>query len=461
MDSLKAHQDIRTHQLGSAEPPASHEEMLDEEHLKEDDLDFLCQLENSSLKRKNHKKKGLKKLQKCEAIEPETETFSNLSVKIESASPLHDSANIGGSLKKKKKRDRKRTTLEFTENCLPQESGNANLAQEARDPSHSSSDGRKRKKKKHQVHFEVSSSGDHYLRDENNRPAPDTFSVSSSSDVTTKPKLKGAATRDTVTSHRKKEPLKVQQSNIAGVVRCSTPFSSPTASSRMTLEDNLGVPWRTEDMNSVSDHSQDLFITQKLFLPARVSSSSSGCSPPLAQEQGRSDSMRLSSQSSGFAHRCGDHSTVVHGRSVASAEKSTQTDGVFSYLELMSFLNKVKVLEACSQEPLDLSLPSRVRAVGDCLNVSDNDVILIESTSPAAARQATKKSKGKRWIPPKRSQESRMVQSVLNSSYFFKGKGDDNENTPITPLIKMKQPSKKRARKSVLNQSKKENYHTW
>ncbi|XP_075043603.1 uncharacterized protein LOC142103450 [Mixophyes fleayi] len=463
MDSQNKHQSVNN--VGSTcleESSASQERKLEEESLKEDDLELLCQLEKTSMKSKDkinkHKKKEAKKLKKSKTVEQETKTFSTPCERRESASPLHDSSNTSGSYKKKK-RNRKRS-LEFVENCSSQRPGEANNMPEICDLPDSPINRKKTKKKKQRVHFET--------RDENHSHISDILSggnthQNSDFDVTTDPKLKGMVTRDTVTFHREKEPLMILQSNIARVQNHSTPLSSPTGLARTILEDKVGVQVKAEDMNNVSDHSQDLFITQKLFLPAPVSSCSSGDSPPLGQEQAgphhRSDSTLLPSQFSGLPHKSADLSDVTRDHSASSAEKSTQTDDVFSYLALMTFLKKVRALETCSEEPLDLSLPSRIRAASDLLNVSNDDVILIESTSPPAVQKAAGRGTGKSWGSPPRFGESRLVQSVLNSSYFFKGKGDHSDEAKITPLLKLKLKSKKRARKSVLKQPKREYYH--
>ncbi|KAE8606168.1 hypothetical protein XENTR_v10010622 [Xenopus tropicalis] len=204
-----------------------------------------------------------------------------------------------------------------------------------------------------------------------------------------------------------------------------------------------------EEIPSSSGHSQDLFITQKSFMPVEALGSSSGSSPPLGQGQdpgslksySRTDRVLLFSQVSMFTAKADEPSTSSASK---TTDKSTQTEDVFSYLSLMSLINRVRVLEKCSEQPLDLALSNRIRAGGaaslTCIKTEDEDIILVD------VKRAGKLSMSQQ----RRMEDAKLVQTLLNSSYYFKGKGDHCSQLPIAPLLKMKMKmeNKKRSRKS-------------
>ncbi|OCT83632.1 uncharacterized protein LOC108713449 [Xenopus laevis] len=200
-----------------------------------------------------------------------------------------------------------------------------------------------------------------------------------------------------------------------------------------------------EEIASSSGHSQDLFITQKSFMPVEVlGSSSSGSSPPLGQDPGtlrifsRTDTVQVISQVSTFTVKGADQSSSASIKS----DKSTQTEDVFSYLTLMSLMNRVRVMEKCSEQPLDFALPNRSRSnIASplvCIKVEDDDIIFVD------VKHANKLTMSQQ----RRMEDAKLVQTFLNSSYYFKGKGDHCSKFPLAPLLKMKMETKKRSRKS-------------
>lgn len=336
---------------------------------------------------------------------------------VENVNLLGDSTIKSSSSKKKKKG--KRSALEALENFLPQENGQADKI-----PDMSSVKARKEKKKTREVHFESQLPNNSSPSDQ--EPTPE-----------------GRPSRNKLKCHRQAESL-----------RCS--LSSAQNLPKAFLEDKTGVFGKVEDTNTVSDHSQDLFITQMQFLPNGLSSCSEE-SPPLGQKRqdGRGMKKRGSQNSScgiqPLSHslpKSEDDSCEMQDSGGNSKDKSTQTDNLFTYFSLMTYLKKVKVLEACSQKPLDLRLQSRSRAkVSRKSLANDNEVIIIGSSPELKASE--KAIRGQIILsPPQPFDNSKFIQTILNSSYYFKGKGENDQCTPITPLLRMKKKPKKKGKKS-------------
>ncbi|KAM5138314.1 uncharacterized protein ACMZJ9_016909 [Mantella aurantiaca] len=219
---------------------------------------------------------------------------------------------------------------------------------------------------------------------------------------------------------------------------------SPLALPKAFLEDKAEASWsRADNGNDLSDHSQDLFITQKPFLPIGHLSWS-GDSPPLGQERqdpGTVEQKKSPNSSCGIEPLSRSFPKSEDERQDSGGtSKATQTDNLFTYLSLMTFLKKVTAPEACTEKPLDLRSPARA--------ARDQEVIVIGSSPDLTAS-----GKGiKRQIvvsPPQPFDQSRFVQSILNSSYYFKGKGENGVCTPITPLLRQKEKPKKQGKKPI------------
>lgn len=456
--------------------------------MKEEDLEYLYFLENCFSNTKDetskHKKKESRKHKKSKLLSEEPLD----SPKVVNVGPLSDSAFKSCSSSKKKRSQ--------PENFLQLEDIQSNKKGKTPDPS--SIKVKKMKRENHEVHFE--SSGSPLLfRDTDNVNLLTDSSVKSSLSKKNKRaalkvlenilqqengqsekmcKIMDSSVKVKKEKHKKKrevhfesephnsylpvkQPTSEKQSSRKKLKRQqqeelpSSLLSSPDNLPEVFLEDKTGVSGNVEDTDAVSDHSLDLFITQKQFLTSELLSCS-GDSPPLGQKRQESQNVkqkRSPNSSCGIQSlsrslpKIEDDSCEMQDFGANSKNKSTQTDNLFTYLSLMTFLKKVKVVEACSEKPLDLCLPSRTRAVNSCSgHVNDNDVILIGS-SPTAT--APGKATGRPIIlsPPQPFDHSKFVQTILNSSYYFKGKGEMGECNPLPPLLKMKQTPKKSKRR--------------
>lgn len=365
---------------------------------------------------------------------------------------LCSESSVRSSSSRKKNRERKRAATKSNENCPPQEGNDAIDTHQILDSLEPPEKVKKNKKRKQQALPGIHSSESPL----SGRSAPEIINGGqtqkrSNVETTTDQKCKATSRNDGgISQRRRQNPLSLQQSNI--VLYNSSPLSSPNPLSKPKRNAKVNGG-KTEDMNGMSDHSQDLFITQKKFVSPH---SSSQDSPLLGQKQGSGirDWMRsqnpplLLSQFSCLTRNSLDRSNGSN-QQVILREKATQTDDdSLTYLALMSFVKKVKVLEPCSEEAQDLSLPSRTRAKKGASS-PDNDVIIVESQSPPTGTKASIKTKIKFCFSPlQKAEETKFVQTVLNSSYFFKGKGEPGEaNPPITPLLKIKEKPKKKKKK--------------
>ncbi|XP_068116499.1 uncharacterized protein [Hyperolius riggenbachi] len=395
----------------SHKPEESHQhKKLDEDELPEDNQEVLQHLENSFVKMKDKtEQKKRKKYKKCNYFAEE----QDLDILYT------DTENFECSIPRSSSNKKKRSPLEFLENLPPQQESQTEKANEIIGlPSPVNVKKLKRKKR---VNFETHFSDN--CSQLGKQPSPHGWS--------SEKKLKDHTTES-----------------------LSSSLSSPTSLPKAFLVHKIGVHVKGEDRNSISDHSQELFITQKHFLAPDLPSCGSDDSPPLGQEcqykgimkrrRSQSSSSKLRSPQSFFQNNV--HSRVKQENfGAVLVEKSTQTDNIFSYLSLLTFLKKDKVLETCAEQPLDLSLPHRIRASStlSLISAKDEDVIIVGSSSAKVKRKSKLISS-----PPHPLDESKFVQSILNSSYFFKGKGENGDFTPITPIIKMKEQPRKFPKKS-------------
>ncbi|KAG8564798.1 hypothetical protein GDO81_016603 [Engystomops pustulosus] len=417
-------------QASLQEPPALRQ--LDKT-IREEIEQFTSSSENSLGSKKNKvQKKETKHPKMCDTLQLEDVNRSRCYMEEQDSS-------------KKKKLERNRASKESNENHPPQEVTHP----ENIPPLGSPVMLKKSKKKKQQLPPDVQLSANSTSKIEPLRPTPENIGSwktrkSRILETTTDQKdEKTSKNDDGIPQRIKKHPLSLHQQNKVTFL-CSTPLSSPAASLKTKKKTKLNGPGKNDEFNGFSDHSQDLFITQRKFVSSHVSS---GDSPPLGQEQFLSQLSCRDRYSSGSNHQ------------VVLKETSTQTDHDLSFLSLMSLVKKVKVLVPCSEKPLDLSLPSRIRAKRKVRNYS-NEVIVIPSQSPPMGQEASSKSSLKfNFSPIPKFDETKFIQTVLNSSYFFKGKGEPGEATPITPLIKGSERAKKRPKKSGVTPKKRLKQH--
>ncbi|XP_051885619.1 uncharacterized protein si:ch211-176l24.4 [Pristis pectinata] len=203
-------------------------------------------------------------------------------------------------------------------------------------------------------------------------------------------------------------------------------------------------------------NSQDLFITQKTFLPL-VQSNSTGSY--LVEEMVEEDCNVMA----------GVLPSALDLPNSKLCDKGTQTADFFSSPAVatsLQFCQRARG-EHCSQEPVDLSLPSRVRAKIDSdMKTSPNSLcpqeccrgtshqgfvkspdapntcqVLLLSPLSEGKRQGLKNS----FIlsQSRRSDDGKYVQTFLNESYFFKVKGQLKTRDPRAPLVRNRQKKQK------------------
>ncbi|KAM4018044.1 uncharacterized protein ACNLHF_007516 isoform 1-T3 [Anomaloglossus baeobatrachus] len=117
---------------------------------------------------------------------------------------------------------------------------------------------------------------------------------------------------------------------------------------------------------------------------------------------------------------------------------------------------KFGVTNLCSEEPLDLSLPSRIRAKKNVLSPRD-DVIAINSPSPTARATASKNEKFTfSFNPSENPENTNFNQILLNPDYFFKRKGESGKAIAVTPpLLTIQNGKKSHGKRKKSEQSKK------
>ncbi|XP_029438920.1 uncharacterized protein LOC115079450 isoform X2 [Rhinatrema bivittatum] len=257
-------------------------------------------------------------------------------------------------------------------------------------------------------------------------------------------------------------------------VKCEEP--SPLANSR------------TQEACSSVDLSQDLFITQKSFEPILVSSSDDdddSCSSfqkntkeiraeddynhprPINGLQWFSQAPSKRLKAVEQFHTAGTKlASSARKKRILTKEKATQTDGCLSCPVSASSISHAKRFVNCSVQPLDLSLPSRVRSSSastkgaSCPLSGESDGIYL---SPKFMQNPMLRTEEEQLPTPnilsmirerdrekcpfsqlRKYEEGKYVQMLLNSSYFFKGKGEIDISTPIAPLLKQRAENEKR-----------------
>nr|XP_033783782.1 uncharacterized protein LOC117351970 [Geotrypetes seraphini]XP_033783783.1 uncharacterized protein LOC117351970 [Geotrypetes seraphini]XP_033783784.1 uncharacterized protein LOC117351970 [Geotrypetes seraphini] len=242
------------------------------------------------------------------------------------------------------------------------------------------------------------------------------------------------------------------------------------------------LPLKPEEACSSADLSQDLFITQKSFGPVQISSTDScssfqSYSKETNAEQDHhtsTDRMEWYSQAPSkklkAIERCHTSENKLsftnRKKRILTTDKSTQTDDFLSCPILASSISHAKRFTSCSVQPLDLSLPCRVRACSlspkqascpvseeskgihrspklmqDPILCTEEQLPNSKTLSIAHEREREKRS----FSQSRKSEEGKFVQMLLNSSYFFKGKGEVGIDAPMVPLLKQKAENEKRS----------------
>ncbi|XP_038662057.1 uncharacterized protein LOC119971013 [Scyliorhinus canicula] len=253
-------------------------------------------------------------------------------------------------------------------------------------------------------------------------------------------------------------------------LRCLTsPHSHPTevygnrGLAYLKTSKDAQVVKRSPEFTEDDGNSQDLFITQKKFLPFAQPDNNSGYSveeivDEHCDKQLRSPDARHLRFSSPPPTDMSDlFRSGLKSPKSRSSEKGTQTSDFFgspAFATSLRFYQKVKE-ELCSEEPVDLSLPTRVRAKNSThlKNIPDSPHAQKNSITPPRQHTplhlSTPEGRSTCQLLPlfaysdrkkhsRRYDDGKFVQTILNESYFFKVKGQGKPKDPRMPLLKKK-----------------------
>ncbi|XP_069601748.1 uncharacterized protein [Ranitomeya imitator] len=432
-EKMNAH---NTSQTSAPKPPAPQQYKLDEP-IMEMDHSVLIYLRNSikTTENTNKLRKECKRHLMGGTPRLKSETISQFCDEGQDTSMVHGSSSKSSSVRREE-RARSKATMDSYRNILAQEKNNAKNTHRGSEHSESSGKVKKHKKKKQQMPQEIWSSAPKHISGEKT-------SRRSNGVEATNDQIHNVILRhdDGINQRRKKHSVSLHQSHMY----TSTPLSSPTSRPKIKSNTMPNGHQKPEAVSGVSDNSQDLFITQKQFASSH---GSSGDSPPLGQKQGSgiTDSLGSPNPPRLLYQFCLTGNSVYQSgtgsqEKVVLAEKATQTDENFSYLALRSLVKKVKVLPSCSEKALNLSLPTRIRAKRHVRSTIEENVIVVESQSSHVDPNASRRSL------LQKADEAKFIQTVLNSSYYFKGKGEPGIEKPIMPILKIKKESKIKSRK--------------
>ncbi|XP_053880616.1 uncharacterized protein LOC128835288 [Malaclemys terrapin pileata] len=234
---------------------------------------------------------------------------------------------------------------------------------------------------------------------------------------------------------------------------------------------------KTEAICSSVDLSQELFITQKSFLPVQIPNNSSTCLSLYSQNHAKDASVERKfkqkistdtlefSQMSSNRETCDEHSqfsqkglTPSRGRKSATRECAIQTEDFFSSPALASSLRMRERFTDCHEQPVDLSLPYRIRSsaentgrlslggAGDGVHVSSKHTLepVCHIENHPAGPVFEEERENHVITQSQKSDEVKYIQMLLNSSYFFKVKGDSDNIVSRTQLVKPKLGNKKK-----------------
>lgn len=205
---------------------------------------------------------------------------------------------------------------------------------------------------------------------------------------------------------------------------------------------------------SSSFGSQDLFITQKSFFPLHVPSKYSSLCPPNILERsfygsnssGPLQASEMSAERETFEKcfpmlPCSLTPSQRKEQIPSSRDCAVQTDDFFGSSTVTSFFIRKKQFADCHEQPLDLRLPCRIQSsppnterISHCSQGSDDGF----HTSPRAQSAIpVLDGKSENVMHSRKAEDIKYIQTQLNSSYFFKIKGDPDATVSRTPLVKV------------------------
>ncbi|XP_025036294.1 uncharacterized protein LOC102457501 isoform X2 [Pelodiscus sinensis] len=234
---------------------------------------------------------------------------------------------------------------------------------------------------------------------------------------------------------------------------------------------------KTEAICSSVDLSQELFITQKSFLPVQIPNNGNTYLSLYSQSHAKDASVERSfkqrnstdtlelcqmSLNRETCDECSEFSqcglTPSRGRKSSTRECAIQTEDFFSSPALASSLIIKERFTNCHEQPLDLSLPYRIRSsvenagrlsfkgAGDGVYVSSKHTLepVCHIENDPAGPVFEEERENHVFAQSQKSDEVKYIQMLLNSSYFFKVKGDSDNIVSGTQLVKPKLGNKKK-----------------
>ncbi|KAJ8340211.1 hypothetical protein SKAU_G00348440 [Synaphobranchus kaupii] len=222
-----------------------------------------------------------------------------------------------------------------------------------------------------------------------------------------------------------------------------------TACLTSEYEDKVLDPLRENDCKAsqVTDenyNSEELFITQKTFLPAESSSEESIGAIGSFTEPG-------DGQRGGVCSQLPPDLFIAK----STTEKATQTDDFFSspVLSTSFGIHKLRQKQECTEQALDLTVPKRPHREPSSGSADWRVKQEREETScDPAYPKLTSTVSNEQYRMPALSKagnaQLKVVQTRLNESFFFRMKGDGESPKPQSPLLdlgmsKSKSPQKK------------------
>ncbi|XP_014346909.1 uncharacterized protein LOC106704416 [Latimeria chalumnae] len=196
------------------------------------------------------------------------------------------------------------------------------------------------------------------------------------------------------------------------------------------------------EITGQDNNSQDLFITQKSFLPLEETRNN-GClysqklefSEYVTNEEIHSQLLPTTLDREDYGHTKVPECKVslTMRKTGLVKDQATQTDDFFSSPSLATSLCFKKKSTDCSEQPLDLSLSYKTKL---------NTARYRRSSGPAVGEgdgiHVSPMEDQHTGHQLKKLEEGKYFQTLLNESYFFKVKGGMETKRPCIPLLKEK-----------------------
>ncbi|XP_072475527.1 uncharacterized protein [Notamacropus eugenii] len=247
--------------------------------------------------------------------------------------------------------------------------------------------------------------------------------------------------------------------------------------------DSPEVKSSTEEVCSSFDHSQNISLTQRSLLSRNVSDSPNSSLSSPAPKRAKNASTELNDKPShppnNLPQLSSNEETFLENNNLSQVnlkcfekirkysstkEKAIQTEDFFGSSVVATSLLFRREVDLC-EKPLDLTLPGRSRswvhgaenvscstlATGDGVHIIPHNVsatICPMEDQPVGSALATTvlsddgQEKKCACSQLRKPDEIKYIQTKLNSSFFFKTKGEPDFNIPKEPLVKLKNEAK-------------------